>query len=141
MYARARHVETRHDCTTRTILRQIVRHNERETETARKLSRLSLEEVANKFDRRFRLLSNRANDFIAGLFVPIARTRPVDHTLNLARLADLEHDVAGARARRGSRGTDVVLRALTHEGTRARRRRLEYTHCSLPTVVAAVNAD
>lgn len=132
--ARARHVETRHDCITRTILRQIVRRNERNAPRTNR-------EVTIRGPRQRRRETNSTDDSACfpiarmtlspGLFVPIARTRPVDHTLNLARLAD--------RARRD----DVYVHSRTKERKNAcaRRRRLEYTHCTPPSVLVAVNAD
>lgn len=68
-------------------------------------------------------------DFIAGLFVPIARTTGRSYSKFSARIGG-----ACERARRvyGWRETGDITRALlTHQGTHVRQGRQGYTHCSL----------
>ena len=67
-------------------------------------------------------------DFIAGLFVPIARTTGRSYSKFSARSVER----ASERDDHGSRETDDITRALlTHRGTHVRQGRQGYTHCSL----------
>lgn len=140
--ARARHVETRH----RSLSND--RTAAREGKTRRTRKRVSRPRESNKFDTRTLSLSLplslylslcalssvfkpvlEPRDFIAGLFVPIARTTGRSYSKFSARIGG-----ACERARRvyGWRETGDITRALlTHQGTHVRQGRQGYTHCSL----------
>lgn len=113
----------------------------REEERTRK--RVSRPRESNKFDTRTLSLSLslcvcallsvfkpvlEPRDFIAGLFVPIARTTGRSYSKFSARSVER----ASERDDHGSRETDDITRALlTHRGTHVRQGRQGYTHCSL----------